>query len=246
MASETRVGLLVGLMFIVAFGLVLSELTSPIPASSSQPQGQITRQNIWTPTVMPILPSRDEVAIAVVEIEIPELPVRPSEKSEQATAGENTFSPLAAALTGSTQKKTSHAKPIRHIVKPGDSLASIATQYYGSESNYKLIYQANRSELADESLLQVGQVLLIPATGTGQDHRQMGLGELAKRFGTQTPKKRSTRVYVVRQGDNLTRIARKVFDDSSPAAIDKLYEANRDKLANPDALQVGLQLKIPS
>lgn len=265
MASDTRVGLLVGLMFIVAFGLVLSEMTGSVPSSLAPSQDQLTRQNIWTPTVMPILPSREEITIEPVVLKVPVLaepgvPEKNSEKFVFVKLAEtvsppaddtNNSSLLAAALTNSTELKTAPAKAKRYTVKPGDSLAMIAKHFYGSEHLYKLIYQANKAQLTDEALLQVGQVLLIPSANggnrpVGQNHRQMALDELAQRFGSDASNVRPRRVYVVRPGDNLTRIARKVFNDGSPSAIKRLFDANRDKLPNPDALQVGTRLVIPS
>ncbi len=253
MASETRVGLLIGLMFIVAFGLVLSELTSPTPSQLAPAQQQLTRQNIWTPTAMPILPSREEVTIEPVSVQIAQLPEPTSSQEFVFVAVEETSQPqvavLAAVLTDSNELNTAPANPKRHTVKSGDSLARIAKHYYGSERKYTLIYQANKADLADESLLQVGQVLLIPAISdsTGQgNNRQMGLGELAQRFGSDSPQTRQKRIYVVRQGDNLTRIARKVFNDDSRSAVKRLFDANRDKMPSPDALEVGTRLEIPS
>jgi len=52
--------------------------------------------------------------------------------------------------------------------------------------------------------------------------------------------------YVVRRGDNLTRIARKTLNDTSEAAIGKLFNANRDKLENRDSIFEGMKLRIPN
>jgi nucleoid-associated protein YgaU len=77
---------------------------------------------------------------------------------------------------------------------------------------------------------------------------EMGLGELGKRFGagTDATAGRSQRAYVVQRGDSLTTIARKVLNDDSPAAVKKIYNANKDRLPAPNRLSVGMQLQIPS
>lgn len=53
------------------------------------------------------------------------------------------------------------------------------------------------------------------------------------------------RSYVVQRGDRLTAIARRLMNDDSPAAVRKLYEANRGVLDSPDRLKIGVVLKLP-
>jgi len=53
------------------------------------------------------------------------------------------------------------------------------------------------------------------------------------------------RHYTVQRGDSLTRIARKMYEDDSNAAVQKLYVANRGKLSGPDSLAIGMVLLIP-
>lgn len=51
------------------------------------------------------------------------------------------------------------------------------------------------------------------------------------------------RIYEVRRNDTLTRIAQKVYGDSSKWK--ELYEANREELAGPEELRLGQKIKIP-
>ncbi len=51
------------------------------------------------------------------------------------------------------------------------------------------------------------------------------------------------RTYRVQRGDNLSRIAREVYGDSTQWR--RIYEANRDQLATPDSLREGQTLNIP-
>ena len=50
--------------------------------------------------------------------------------------------------------------------------------------------------------------------------------------------------YTVKPGDTLAGIAGKVYNDRT--AWRRIYQANRDKLANPNALQVGQKIIIPA
>jgi LysM repeat protein len=49
--------------------------------------------------------------------------------------------------------------------------------------------------------------------------------------------------YTVKSGDTLAGIAKKFYGDLT--AWKRIYQANRDKLANPNALKVGQELTIP-
>jgi pilus assembly protein CpaB len=45
-------------------------------------------------------------------------------------------------------------------VQPGDTLKKISTQFYGDESKYNLIKDANN--IKDENLILAGEVIKIP------------------------------------------------------------------------------------
>jgi len=51
--------------------------------------------------------------------------------------------------------------------------------------------------------------------------------------------------YVVRETDNLTRIARRIYGSDSPALVRAIFEANRDRLADIDTVRVGQKLVLP-
>ena len=47
-------------------------------------------------------------------------------------------------------------------MRPGDTLAKISLQVYGSKGKYKDIYNANKSVMKSDSDLKVGMELTIP------------------------------------------------------------------------------------
>ncbi len=51
------------------------------------------------------------------------------------------------------------------------------------------------------------------------------------------------RTYVVKPGDTLSGIAKAVYGDWKH--WQDIYEANKDKIKNPDLIQVGWELKLP-
>ncbi len=51
------------------------------------------------------------------------------------------------------------------------------------------------------------------------------------------------RTYVVKRGDSLSKIAKQMYGDMK--LWKKIYEANRDKIKNPDLIHPGQELIIP-
>jgi nucleoid-associated protein YgaU len=75
------------------------------------------------------------------------------------------------SLQGENSKRPEHAAPAApapvtlpriHIVQDGDSLVRISVEYYGTESRWQEIYDANRDLLEGDHSLRVGQRLRIP------------------------------------------------------------------------------------
>ena len=49
-----------------------------------------------------------------------------------------------------------------YAVVPGDTLPKIAKHYYGDANTYMKIFEANKDQLKDPNMIQVGQKLRIP------------------------------------------------------------------------------------
>jgi len=54
----------------------------------------------------------------------------------------------------------------------------------------------------------------------------------------------STRTYKVQPGDTLSKIAKQFYGNAND--YNRIFDANRDKLDNPDKIQVGQELVIPN
>lgn len=81
--------------------------------------------------------------------------------------------PVDSTATGSPsvaprpQPKESYAPPARqaqrtHVVRKGETLQKISQQYYGTTTRWRRLFEANRDQLADPNLIQVGMRLRIP------------------------------------------------------------------------------------
>jgi nucleoid-associated protein YgaU len=55
--------------------------------------------------------------------------------------------------------------------------------------------------------------------------------------------KQSARTYTVKSGDSLSKISKEFYGNSNQYM--KIFEANRDKLSDPDKIQAGQELVIP-
>lgn len=86
----------------------------------------------------------------------------------------------------------------------------------------------------------VGSAGSTPA-GTPVSTASMGAGASAGAAATPRAK-----TYVVKPGDSLAKIARLYLRDDSAAAVQKLYQANKDKMSSPNSLVVGRAITIPS
>ncbi len=240
MTHETRIALLVGLVFIVLFGLVLGQRSISFSKSHQSPQAAAPdAPKVSDPgpeMVSAVLCSRDNKPVLTPSKSPPKEPVAPVD---------NPVAPVVKVVT-----------PVRtrtYRVCSGDTLIGIARKVYGRqfEDEHLRIYRANRDKLSDPAALSVGQVLVIPplpgrlggnrqvALKKPQKHyTEMTMNAFGKRFG-------SDRTYIVRSGDCLTSIARRTMGDASKSAVRKLLNANRDRVANPNRLTVGMKLKIP-
>jgi len=53
----------------------------------------------------------------------------------------------------------------------------------------------------------------------------------------------STRTYTVQPGDSLSKISKQFYGDANKYM--KIFEANKDKLSDPDKIKAGMNLLIP-
>jgi len=118
-------------------------------------------------------------------------------------------------------EETQPQAPKMHVVRSGESLSLISKQYYNDPLKWDAIYQANRDKISDPDVIHPGQELVIPEITENTDKK----------------------VHVVASGESLSLIAKKYFGD--PMKWNAIYEANKDKISNPDVIRPGQELVIP-
>lgn len=94
----------------------------------------------------------------------------------------------AGAVSVHTDALVVHHEQARHYtVRPGDTLSSIAQRFYGNPADWRLLYQANRSEIPNPNVIYPGQVLNVPygpAASSATTSRSMVLTTSATPSGT--------------------------------------------------------------
>lgn len=171
----------------------------------------------------------------------------------------------APAITEKNQPvKTESIKPIVpkvYTVCEGESLTVIAKKVYGSKqggkpANIARIFQANRKLLDSPDEIYAGQKLTIPSPSASAPYKSEGNSVLSasilekvesigkRHLLTDVLKTEQSKQYVVREGDNLSKIAAKQLGGAG--RYTEIAELNADILDDEDILFVGMRLKIPA
>ena len=103
----------------------------------------------------------------------------------------------------------------------------------------KIIAEQKRQAQAAKKSQQQGSLKPKPSTTTNRPKK------LTLESGVETEPKETpqTRTYTVQAGDTLGKIAQTLYGDGSK--WETIFEANKDKIANPDAIEIGQELVIP-
>lgn len=285
MTRDAKIGLLLGLVFIFIIAFIINGLPSlsrddgnELTRNMARPQR--TRQGIGTeakqvtqktitpvrPTTGPAAPEPATAAPQATEGSTDQirfqaqLPGSPTTVSQLADAG------AAAPISNAQDVPSAKTLPTRariYTVQDGDSLASIAKEFYGEELGNKKasvdrIFRANRKILKSPDQIYVGQKLIIPPlTEAGPDKPEkvlpaesfrpvesIGVRHSAGRLPAEPQAIKltdKTRYYTVKEGDNLWKIASEQLGDGN--RYPELAKIN--KLEDEDFLVVGARLKLP-
>ena len=134
-----------------------------------------------------------------------------------------------AAVTGT-------ASTVTYTVEQGDTLWKIAVKFYGEGSYWQKIYAENAAVIGgDPNRIYAGQTLTI--------YLNQGDGSVMEGASADTAEGTAGNYYTVQEGDNLWKIALKVYGRGWRWR--RIYEANIDSLPDPQSIYVGQVLLIP-
>jgi nucleoid-associated protein YgaU len=147
--------------------------------------------------------------------------------------------PSSSSTNSASGKTSATATPAAtvHVVAAGDTLTSIAKQYWGTSQGWENIVKANPG--LSPSTLKIGAKLNIPA----KDAVIVKTTTAPATSGATVAG--AAQDYEVVSGDTLSQISNKVYGDSKHWNL--IYEANKKVIgADPADLVVGTKLTIPA
>lgn len=276
MRRDTEIGIIVGVVLAIIIGVFIStrpgvkEPTIPLShtyegkstgnealdlgALTQQPLPEIAELPEERPEEAVPAPKRQPPAQANIQKEEVE------EEEEEVVEGEweETEQPSTAVVKETKPTPTEVKEPEAAIhagkdtvykVKPNDTLAKLAKQYYGDESKWTLIYNANTGKISHRNALYAGQEIVIPGVSTSASghpaEKPMTVEHLLSppTQAPVAPKETKKRTHTVQKGDTLFKLARQYYN--SEAEWKKIYDANKNAVPNPNALSQGTVLIIP-
>lgn len=149
------------------------------------------------------------------------------------------------------EKRIPSASGEEYVIKEGDSFDSIAKAKYGNASFAGLIAEANPGVKA--TALRVGKHLVLPPKSEKKAEEPVVAAKTPEKIEEPVVKKAeppaaltvvdNKKVYTVQSGDTLSGISAKVYNTSRH--YQKIYEANKDVIDDPNMLTVGSKLVMP-
>ncbi len=135
-----------------------------------------------------------------------------------------------------------------HKVKYNDSLRKIANKYYGDESKWLLIFNANQNKIQDRNSLKMGTELIIPEEKIisqktkGKTKKETTTPSLSQVVEVENAKS-TANTHTVHRGDSLYTLAAKYYNDGTKWNM--IYDANKKALKDHKSLKIGQELVIP-
>lgn len=262
MTRENKLALVVGFGLILLVGILISDHFSVARNQAAAQLGQVVdplatsdaadgpadliafrpdprREPRVTPPPAPIIRAADDRGVRPLPDEsVVEMP---------ASIEMGRFEPAPARPTVDLDARDAERLPYTiHVVAEGESLSSICGARFGDQTLAAELARYN--ELSDPDRVRIGHKLRIPSAG------DLVRGRPAPAAGAAPPvtppvaapqrvAEAKPRTYTVKEGDVLSEIASRLLGSSRQYLA--IYEANRDILESPDALQAGMTLKIP-
>jgi nucleoid-associated protein YgaU len=267
MTRETKIGLLVGLTFIIVVGVLLSDyMTStrePLPAPL-QMAGNELRNGLGQPrsdesspvamvppNVSPrqAVPTREELTPKPKQtsVAVNNQPVSPAGQQQAPVPaalrdvaqrnGEELVDANGHPLTNNNSQPVAKAVADSYTAEPGDSLSKIALKALGANT------RANRAAIIalNPSLKENPNMIVV---GRVYAIPTAGDAVATNTPAAQQPANQPQTGYVVKPGDTLWSIAVDQLGDAG--AISAIKDLNRDVLQDSDRIRPNMKLRLPA
>ena len=233
MTKETKVGLVIGLLFIVGVVYLLHWATTP---TDNERQASYGRSDV------PYQPPQDDHLVPLsAEKHTDPLADRSKTDSSQTTKPDAVGPvPTKIDLGKATPPQDLLPEPAKpqprfYVVKPGQNLTDIARDVYGPQhaDQWRRILDANKYKVQNERLIRPDMKLIIPPL----EGTESMVAKPPVSFTQES-------TYTVRPGDTLSDISAKKLGSSQRWR--QILDLNRDKLPDEHSLlRPGMILKLP-
>lgn len=246
MTRETRIALLIGLVFIVLFGLVLGKRALPTGATGAP--NVVTSMPVSHPApelpAHAVLEGTEDPPVEVARHEPAPLPVDPPPTIVDRTPPHP--EPTTMRSGDPVPPPPVHPDPTatmrKYTVQAGDTPSKIAKKVYGQDKYFQRILDANKDTVRDATKLVVGTVISIPPPPAGVVTPVPPTPDpTVVVVPVPPPVGPSTRIYTIKPGDTIGTISQKETGTCKNA--DKLIKANPG--LDPKKLVVGKTIVIP-
>ncbi len=254
MAQETKVGLVVGLGFIVCFAMILAN-RGGVERIRPQMPYQLFR-NPASPGQSPIAIPPEEQVRKVRRVEPVTLPADkptsaevPSPKRSDSAANRRESPGPEPGGIADPERFTRRRRPIPKPLELPESAVVSADQNRANGMNL-LVGESSPTEVISGS--EPGLVpVRVPQNRTAMVNAELppALARYADQL-ERVPRRRkpsaATEVrHTVEKGDTLTEIVRRYYGSASRAIVRSVFEANQLVMSSPDMVVVGSTLRLP-
>lgn len=256
MTRETKIGLLVGLAFIIVIGILLSDQlmrsTEPPPANLGVVADNVRKATITPASSNPVVRQVEAPQNIVPENPVPmreEIVRRPPPVTfvEIRPGGGSTVVEQPGAVVQNNNVPIGTNVPPTHNVLPLDNTTPPVRTNTPDHTGVRSI--AEVAAAMGETLLGPDGQPLRAAPGTRVDHNGIPTGPIGTPVTSgQRPVATATngmKPYKVEPGDNLSRIARKAMGADTKANRDAIIKANPALAADPNKVIIGQTYNIP-
>lgn len=268
MTSDAKVGLLLGLVFIVIIAFLINGLPNLLAKDGN---GNMTRTTIPTAnaSVSRLLDDQADRAVQALQDMGIEETVGPRQIDIARQTNDDPRFSDAPPVAGNTNSRPTAQNPTqpnrlprtkvkKYVVKSGDSLGAIAKKVYGPEQGNRLViiqrlFEANQPALKSIDDVYVGQKLNVPSlssltapvntsAATAMDRvEQTGMFDRVRSVLRNTVNKPEPKVYVVKSDDSLWQIANKYLGDGN--RYGEIVGLNN--IPDGETIVEGMRLRLP-
>jgi len=254
MAQETKVGLVVGLGFIVCFAMILANRSGAGRIRPQMPYQLFHSAAARNPSTTATSPEAQARQVGRVGTTAPDTEhttpaALPSSDRRDPAVGRRGRGDRDTGVIADPERFTRRRRPVPTSADPADTLVVDAGDYEDPDAN-------GMSLLVGEAATNVAENGPEPEP-TGRRYVQTAAHESIpvslRSYANQFERVRRGRKpaattgigHVVEKGETLTEIARRYYGSNSKAIVDAVFQANRSVLTSPDAVIAGRTLLLP-